>query len=423
MQPSRRNCLLASLALAVCALLAPRARGNTLTVTSAPSGATVEIDGVVIGTTPCAVKYPGGYFHKTHTVFGQRLEHSITVRIYMEGFTSQEVKLTDGPFEWVSLNGQDHGHYWLLKTNHVEAKLEPISTVFNQSVHKSLVAATGSAAAAELPAEKVVEIASPAVVKLRSSDGWGTGFLISETGILATNHHVAEGQVSMDVIFSNGARLLGKVIYTDRELDLAIVKVEGSGFPHLSLAEVGEVRPGQTVLAIGNPDQGLPNTVTKGIVSAVGPDRDAGNGTWIQTDAAINSGNSGGPLLNMQAQVVGVNSQKRSVSSDDRPLEGIGFALSASDLANTVSRLFPDQAPPPAIGVADKGVVSVTSEPLGAEIYVDGSFVGQTPSTLRLASGSHRIELRSPGKKEWQRNLEISKDSEVTLHPVLESSP
>ena len=423
MQPSRRNCLWASLGLIALLPLASRARAETLTITSTPPGATVEIDGVVIGTTPCEVKYPGGYFHKTRTVFGQRLEHSMIVRIYKDGFTSQEVRLTDGPFEWVALNGRDHGHYWLLKTNHIQATLETISTVFNSHVRERLAVADQPVIDPQLPAERVVEIASPAVVKLRSSDGWGTGFLISDTGIIATNHHVAEGQVSMDVVFPNGSHQLGQVVYTDRELDLAIVKVEGSGFPHLPLAETGQVRPGQTVLAIGNPDQGLPNTVTKGIVSAVGPNREAGSGTWIQTDAAINPGNSGGPLLNMRAQVVGINSQKRFVSSDDRPIEGIGFALSAADLAKTLSQLFPDDAPRGDPDLIGKGVVSITSDPPGAEIYVDYSFVGQTPSTLHLASGSHRIELKSPGKTEWQRNLDVTKDSQITLHPVLEASP
>ena len=425
MQPSRRHCIYASLALLAFSLCAPRALADTLTITSSPAGATVEIDGLVVGTTPYRVNYPGGYFHKTHTVFGQRLRHAVTVRVYKDGYTSQEVTLTEGPFEWIALDGRNHGLYWLLKTNQVKATLEPISYAFKASVNREPSASSDPGIGAELSTERVVQIASPAVVKLRAADGgWGTGFLITDTGVIATNHHVAEGNISMDVVFSNGAKLLGRVLYTDTRLDLAIVKIEGTDFPHLAFADVKQIRQGQTVIAIGNPDKGLPNTVTKGIVSAVGPNRTAGEGTWIQTDAAINPGNSGGPLLNMQAQVVGINTQKQFLSSDDRPLQGIGFALSATDLTKTLARLDPDAVPPaPAASPTGTGSVAVTSDPPGAEIYVDGKFVGQTPSTLHLVSGPHRIEVKSQGKQGWERNLEVLKDSQLTLHPVLEQSP
>src|ERR1700722_2335427 len=105
MQPSRQHCLCASLVSIMLFLLAPRAFADTLTITSAPPGATVEIDGVVVGKTPYKINYPGGYFHKTHTVFSKKLEHAMTVRVSMSGYTSSEASLTDGPFEWVSLNG------------------------------------------------------------------------------------------------------------------------------------------------------------------------------------------------------------------------------------------------------------------------------------------------------------------------------
>ncbi|MGA8870885.1 MAG: PEGA domain-containing protein [Candidatus Acidiferrales bacterium] len=127
MQPSRRHCLCASVALLLC-LLGPRTHAETLTITSSPKGATVEIDGIVVGTTPYRLKVPGGYFHKTRTIFGQTLQHQMVLRIYEDGYTSQEMKLADGPFEWTALNGRDYGKYWLLKANHVEATLQPVST-------------------------------------------------------------------------------------------------------------------------------------------------------------------------------------------------------------------------------------------------------------------------------------------------------
>jgi PEGA domain len=88
MQPSRRHCIYASLALLLC-LLALRTHAETLTITSSPAGATVEIDGLVAGTTPYETDFPGGYFHKTHTAFGERLDHSMVVRISKDGCRSE----------------------------------------------------------------------------------------------------------------------------------------------------------------------------------------------------------------------------------------------------------------------------------------------------------------------------------------------
>jgi serine protease Do len=426
MQPSRQHCLYASLALVVFLLLAPRAHAETLTITSSPTGATVEIDGVVVGKTPYKINYPGGYFHKTHTVFSEKLEHAMTVRVYKDGYTSDEISLTEGPFEWVALNGRDHGHYWLIKSKQINASLDQTSTVFNGSVHTSLKFANSLQPHSELSPEQVAKMATPAVVKLRNTDGWGTGFLITDTGVIATNHHVADGNNSLDVVFPDGATLLGKVVYTDTHLDLALVKVEGSGFPHLSLADASEIREGQTVIAIGNPDKGMSDTVTRGIVSAIGPSPLKDPGTWIQTDASINPGNSGGPLLNSQGEVIGINTEKSFESSDGRPLQGLAFALSARDLIEVLHRFYPDVAPAPSPTIpaqAGTGSVAITSDLAGADIYVDGKFVGQTPSTIPLSSGSHRIEVKSEGKQDWSRDLEVLKDSQLTLRAALDSVP
>jgi serine protease Do len=172
--------------------LAPRSRSEILNITSSPSGATVEVDGVVVGTTPFRVNYPGGYFHKTKTVIGTRLEHAMIARIYKDGYTVQEVTLTDDPFEWIARNGRNHGGYWLPKTTQIQATLRVTSKVFNGSVRTSSNAGTTLDYRPELAAERVVEIASPAIVKLRDSRGWGTGFLVTDSGVIATNHHVVE---------------------------------------------------------------------------------------------------------------------------------------------------------------------------------------------------------------------------------------
>lgn len=130
MQASRRFCLYASVVLAALAAPDSRTRAEALKITSTPSGATVEINGVVVGTTPYRVEYPGGYFHKPHAVFAARLEHALVARISMSGFASQQITLAEGPLEWLSVTGKRAGKYWLLKSDHFEVKLEAVpSTV------------------------------------------------------------------------------------------------------------------------------------------------------------------------------------------------------------------------------------------------------------------------------------------------------
>jgi len=104
-------------------VLTPLSRAESLNVTSAPVGANVEFDGALVGTTPFHTDYPGGYFHKTHTVFGARLEPAMTLRVYKEGYAAQQITITDAPFEWLSVNGKRHGNYFVLKSDHFDMKL------------------------------------------------------------------------------------------------------------------------------------------------------------------------------------------------------------------------------------------------------------------------------------------------------------
>jgi len=231
MRPSRRHCLYALLVLPALALLAPRTHAETLTITSSPPGATLEIDGKVVGSTPYEVTYPGGFFHKTHTMFGERLKHAMTAHIYKDGYASQRLTLTTGPFEWTSLTGRHRGNFFLLRSERFEIKLEP-----------------------------------------------------------ATH--------------SNGD-----------ELDL----------------------PGRA-----------------------------------------------GPIHPLRAAVV--------AQAEPAPM-------------------------------VQSGTVEIESEPSRADIFIDWKFAGQTPSTLHLACGAHHVELKASGRQNWERELELSNDSRVTLHPMLEPQP
>ncbi len=228
MQPSRRHCIYASLAALAILIATPRTFAGSLTITSSPAGATVEIDGAISGTTPYHVEYPGGYFHKPHTVFGSKLEHALILKISKDGYITQQITLTSGPYEWVSVNGRHHGNYFLLKSDHFDIRLDPVA--------------------------------------------------------------------------------------------------------------LDNSRP----------------------VETIGKD---------------------GPL----------RAYSREAAAANNTLDSSGT-----------------------------GSVLIESDPPGADIYVDGKFAGQTPSTIRLSKGSHRIEVKSQGKQPWERNLEVWKDSQLTLHPVLE---
>ena len=425
MRALRRAAVWAFLCVSWALLIAKAVSADTFTITSNPPGATVELDGVVVGTTPYEMKVPGGYYHRVHSVFSDRLEHPMTARIYKDGYGAQEFVLTEGPYKWTSAIGrnQNQSTYYLLKTRHVQVTLLS-STLLRSGNVTTLSAPAASRRAApraELSAEEIMRRAVPAVVRLDGEHTQGSGFFLTDDGIIATNRHVVEGESSFFVVTSNGSRLVGKVVYSDPSLDLALIKVDGNGYAHLPLADLVSVRPGATVFAIGNPGGGLPESVTRGIVSGIGH-VEKHDGTWIQTDAAINPGNSGGPLVDATGEVVGIATFKR-VGADGSKLEGLNFALSAQDLINVMNREIPEASlgiTAESRGSDGSGSVSMNSDPEGAEIYVDGKFVGDTPSILPLATGLHNIVVKAEGKKPWERNLEVIRDSQTQIRAVLE---
>lgn len=165
----------------------------------------------------------------------------------------------------------------------------------------------------------------------------GTGFFISSDGYILTNNHLVENAVQVKVVTIQGDDYVAKVIGTDPRSDLALVKVMGKNFPVAVLGDSAAARVGEWVLAIGNP-LGMEHTVTSGIISAKGRQL-GGTGAdvpqfedYIQTDAAINRGNSGGPLVNMKGEVIGINSNILTPSGGS---VGIGFAI-PSNLAKKV---------------------------------------------------------------------------------------
>lgn len=152
----------------------------------------------------------------------------------------------------------------------------------------------------------------------------GSGFILSADGYILTNAHVIDHAAEVVVRLSDGRQLTARVVGSDRRSDLALLKIKAHGLPAVKIADVGKLRVGQWVLAIGSPF-GFDSSVTSGIISAINRTLDTEQYVpFIQTDAAINPGNSGGPLFNMQGQVVGVNSQ---IYSQTGGFIGLAFAI------------------------------------------------------------------------------------------------
>ena len=170
----------------------------------------------------------------------------------------------------------------------------------------------------------VTENALPSVVQIITSSGSGTGFIVSEDGLVVTNRHVVEGQRRVTIRLATGEEYRGNVIQRHSVLDLAYVEIVSTRtFTPLPLGDSGEVRLSEPVIAIGYPlgeELGLDPTVSRGIISAKRED-------YLQTDASLNPGNSGGPLLDAKGNVIGVITFRVESTETGRPVTGIGFAI------------------------------------------------------------------------------------------------
>ena len=194
----------------------------------------------------------------------------------------------------------------------------------------------------------------------RREGALGSGVIVKADGYILTNHHVVDGADRITVELTDGRSFKATVVGTDAPSDLAVLKIEGDNFPALALGNSDQVRVGDVVLAVGNP-MGVGQTVTMGIVSAKGRATGLGDGSFedfLQTDAPINQGNSGGALVNMRGELVGINSQILSPSGGNI---GIGFAIPANMAQSVFVSLVSD-------GRVHRGMLGVTVQSVTADM-------------------------------------------------------
>lgn len=398
-----------------------RAGDKKLIIDSTPTGAQVDVNGSITCTTPCTLNVSGGYFGAKHTVFSAHVDQPLSIRLLKEGYLPKSVLLTSGPHVWRSFNGQNTFEYYLIDSDHFNFRLDPIQAFLgpsNASLEETDSPSDGTSGS--IQPELIVRNSLPSIVQVQTSEGSGSGFFITADGLVATNAHVIGGQQSAQIITSSGATLNSIQIYVDQDRDLALIKVNAREAHFLEVSPKLPMQ-GADVIAIGTPGAHdvsgtvlLPNTVTKGVVSGIRQfsDTTVANvpgraGNWIQTDAAINHGNSGGPLLNRFGVVVGVN----TLTFSNTGTPGINFALASTELIDVVrSRLGISLAPAskskPDTTASASAKLSIASTPPGADIEIDGAFLGSTPSDVTVKDGPRVVKITKRGFKPYERTIQ-----------------
>lgn len=224
----------------------------------------------------------------------------------------------------------------------------------------------------------------------------GSGFVISSDGYIVTNYHVIEGANSIQVTFYDGTTYDATLVGGEEDSDIAVLKIDATGLTPVTLGDSDALTVGEQVVAIGNPLGELTFTLTSGYVSALNRPITMSSGTvmnMIQTDTAINSGNSGGPLFNIYGEVVGITSAKlsNSTNSSEATIEGLGFAIPISDVKSMITDIIENGY------VTGKAYMGITPAEVSDEaverygisdgVYVDGVTQGSAADKAGLQEG------------------------------------
>ena len=222
-------------------------------------------------------------------------------------------------------------------------------------------------------------------VQTPEQKGWGSGVIISTDGYIVTNNHVIDGADEISVKLHDGRELKGRIIGADSDTDLALVKIEGDDFPAIQIGDSDALKVGEWVLAVGNPFN-LGSTVTAGVVSA----KSRGLGanpveSFIQTDAAINQGNSGGALVNAKGELVGINAMLYSRTGS---YAGYGFAIPTSIMTKVVTDL-------KQYGTVQRALLGIAGRDMGNELFPDN--IKEEQSKLGINDGVQVVEVTEGG--------------------------
>ncbi len=225
--------------------------------------------------------------------------------------------------------------------------------------------------------------------------GTGTGFVISEDGYIVTNNHVVEGSEALQVYLSDGTPVDATLVGADLFTDLAVVKVDRQMETVVAFGDSTALRPGQEVVAIGSALGDFTNTVTQGVVSALGRKLSGGGGpqleNMIQHDAAINPGNSGGPLFNLSGEVIGVNTAVVRQAAPGVSAEGLGFAIPSSTVQEIIAQLIESgTVVRPYLGITYEPISPTAARAQGLEVE-NGVLVTDLPTGGPAASAGLQI--------------------------------
>ncbi|MEI7643613.1 MAG: trypsin-like peptidase domain-containing protein [Chloroflexales bacterium] len=246
-----------------------------------------------------------------------------------------------------------------------------------------------------------VQKVAPAVVTVLNTgpqgSGSGSGVIISDKGYILTNNHVVEGASQLAVVFNDGMRRDAKLVGADPLNDVAVIQVSGKLPAVAAVGDASALQPGEQVLAIGSPLGNFRNTVTAGVVSALNRSVGPMEGL-IQTDAAINSGNSGGPLINLRGEVVGINTlvvRNDQMSASAAPVEGLGFSVPSTIFRDVADQLIANgKVAYPFLGVSylpiDGSLAAEMSLPVQSGALIQSSRQGQPavqPGTAAARAG------------------------------------